>query len=348
MGRLTATVGATVAGKRQGGGLDLLKKSAMLHRGQIGQALAVAALAVVAGCGSGSAVPSLTAVSPVVLTHIRPAAQHYGNDWMYSTTPGTGDASVYHKKGSNLKYDKSLSVDLSSPEGSVATRSGWWYVANAGAANVLVYRSTAKGPQGPIGTPLDDAAELPFDVAVTPSRNLVAVSNASGVESGTGSVSVYLDRATEPSRLLTYGSDGNTGAGIAIDPHGNCYWSFNELGTASDFGSIVEFANCSGSGKLVVNSIVTAAGVAFDNRGNLYYIDETVGVYKCRGLTNCKLFATGFGLPVSLNFDANYRHLWVADATGFLDAVNPGTGSIESETPSVNGDPYGIAPSPGS
>lgn len=321
----------------------------MLRRVQTGQALPIfAVLAALAGCASHSTMPPLTAVSPVVLTHVRPAAQHYGNDWMYSTTPGNGDASVYHKKGSNLKYDKSFSVDLSSPEGSVVTRSGWWYLANAGDADVLVYQSTPKGPNGPIGTPLDDSGNVPLNVAVTPSRNLVAVSNASSISSGSGSVAVYLNRATAPSRTLTYGSDVLAGQGVAIDPHGNCYWSFNDLSTPSDLGSIVEFAQCSGSGTPVISDLSTAAGLVFDRHGDLYYIDETSGVFKCSGVTNCKLFATGFGLPVSLNFDAGDKHLWVADATGFLDAVNSQTGQIESETPSVNGDPFGIAPSPGS
>jgi DNA-binding beta-propeller fold protein YncE len=294
--------------------------------------------------------PSLTALSPVVLTHIRPNAQHYGNDWMYSTTPGSGDATVYHRKGSKLKYDKSFSVNLSTPEGSVATRSGWWYVTNnaGGLSNVLVYRSTRKGPNGPIGTPLDDSGETPMNVAVTPDRNLVAVSNLMDGVSGVGNVTVYLDRATEPSRTLFYGGDILAGEGIAIDQHGNCYWSFNDLSKTGALGSIVEFAQCEGSGTPLISDIVTAAGLTLDNLGNLYYVDEASGVYKCHGLTNCKLFATGFGLPVSLNFDAGDKHLWVADATGFLDAVNPQTGEIESETASVNGDPFGIAPSPGS
>lgn len=293
--------------------------------------------------------PSLSPVSPVVVSHIRPDAQHYGNDWMYATTPAGGNASVYHRKGSKLKYDKSFSVNLSSPQGSVVTRSGWWYIANSGDSNVLIYRSTPKGPNGPIGTPLDDSGQMPVNVAVTPNRNLVAVSNASGIGGGsTGSVSVYLHHATEPSRTLTYGSDVLAGEGIAIDRSGNCYWSFVDVFSPSTLGAIVEFPQCSGSGTLLTSGVTQIGGLAFDGSNNLYYVDETSGVYKCQGLSSCKLFASGFGTPVSINFDAGYKHLWVADATGFLDAVNPKTGQIESETASVNGDPYGIAPSPGS
>jgi DNA-binding beta-propeller fold protein YncE len=321
----------------------------MFRRAQIRRALSLLALlASLSDCATGSSAPGLRLVSSAVLSGIRPDAQHFGNDWMYSTSPGGNEATVYRRKGTALKYHETLSLDISSPEGSVATRSGWWYVANGGGSNVLIYRTTSKGPVGPIGTPLDDSGEVPLNVGVTPNRNLVAVSNAASAGSGTGSVSVYLNRETQPSRVLTFGSDLLAGEGIAIDPQGNCYWSFDDASKLSAVGAIVEFAQCSGSGTLVISGITAAGGLAFDRSGDLYYIDQASGVYKCQGVSHCKLFATGFGLAVSLNFDANYEHLWVADATGYLDAVDPQTGQIESQTISVNGDPYGIAPSPGS
>ena len=165
---------------------------------------------------------------------------------------------------------------------------------------MLVYRTTSKGPNGPIGTPLDDSGEVPVNVSVTPNRRLVAVSNATSAGSGTGSVSVYLNRATQPSRTLTYGSDLLVGEGIAIDPQGNCYWSFDDASKPTEVGSIVEFTQCSGSGTLVISGISSAGGVVFDQSGNLYYIDQASGVYKCEGISRCALFATGFGLAVSL------------------------------------------------
>jgi len=305
-------------------------------------------LASLSGCATGSSTPALRLVSPAILSGIRPDAQHFGNDWMYSTSPGSNEATVYRRRGTALKYHETLSLDISSPQGSVATRSGWWYVANGGGSNVLIYRTTSKGPVGPVGTPLDDSGEVPVNVGLTPNRDLVAVSNSASAGSGTGSVSVYLNRGTEPSRVLTYGTDLLAGEGVAIDPQGNCYWSFDDASKLTAVGSIVKFAQCNGSGTPVISGITSAGGVAFDLNGNLYYIDQASGVYKCQGISDCKLFATGFGLAVSLNFDAKDRHLWVADATGYLDAVDPSTGEIESRTVSVNGDPYGIAPSPGS
>ena len=321
----------------------------MFRRAQIWRALSLpAVLASLSGCATGSSTPALRLVSSTVLSGMRPDAQHFGNDWMYSTSPGSNKATAYRRKGTTLKYRETLSLDISAPEGLVATRSGWWYVANAGGSNVLVYRTTLKGPNGPIGTPLDDSGEVPVNVSVTPNRNLVAVSNATSAGSGTGSVSVYLNRETQPSRVLTYGTDLLVGEGVAIDPQRNCYWSFDDPSKLTTVGAIVEFTQCNGSGTLVISGITAAGGVAFDLNGNLYYIDQARGVYKCQGISHCKLFATGFGLAVSLNFDAKDKHLWVADATGYLDAVDPQTGEIESQTASVNGDPYGIAPSPGS
>src|SRR5581483_2044758 len=98
------------------------------------------------------------------------------------------------------------------------------------------------------------------------------------------------------------------------------------------------------AGTLVASGITHAGGLAFDPAGDLYYVDEGSGIYRCRQTSRCKLFATGFGLPTNINFDHNHKNLWVADATGFIDAVNPKTGEIKSQTMSIDGDPYGIAP----
>lgn len=308
---------------------------------------AFAAAASLAGCTTGLSTPPLGGEAPPgVLARIGPDAQHYGDDWLYTTQPGGNDATVYRRKGSYLNYYETLSVGLSAPHGIVATQSGWLYIANAGDSDVLVYRSTKKGPV--VEPALNDSGEVPINVAVTPNRKLVAVSNTTNTSSGTGSVSVYLNRADQPSRILTYGSDLLAGEGVAIDGRGDCYWSFDDLDKPSSPGEIVEFSECSGAGTLVASGLTLATGMVFDQNGNLYYIDQAKGIYKCSGITDCKLFATGFGLPVSMNFDAHCKDLWVADAAGYIDVVNPTTGKIELQLSSLDGDPYGVAPSPGS
>jgi DNA-binding beta-propeller fold protein YncE len=310
-------------------------------------ALAIlAAVVSLAGCSAGStAAPQLPMDSSTVLRAVRPDANFYGND-VYSAQPFGNDLSVYRRKGLSLKLLETLTNGLSGPQGIVTTPSGWLYVANGGDANVLIYRSTRKGPKGPVAT-LDDSGEVPIDVSITPDRKLVAVSNAASAGSGTGSVSVYVNGASQPSRVLTYGSDRLAGHGVAIDPRGNCFWSFDDVSNPLALGSIVEFARCSGTGTLVRSGITLAGGMVFDQSGNLYYIDEALGIYKCRQTSHCTLFPTSLGLPVNLNFDAQQKHLWVADALGLIYALNPHTGFIELQTISIDGDPYGIAPSPG-
>ncbi|MGA8098761.1 MAG: hypothetical protein WB810_08895 [Candidatus Cybelea sp.] len=319
----------------------------MLRLNQSRSSIAIlAAVASLAGCSAGSMVaPQARMNSSTVLGAFRPDANFYGND-IYSAQPSSNDLSVYRRKGLSLKLLETLTSGLSAPQGMVTTPSGWLYVANGGDANVLIYRSTRKGPKGPVAT-LDDSGEVPIDVSVTPNRNLVAVSNAASAGSGSGSVSVYVNGASQPSRVLTYGSDRLAGQGVAIDPQGNCYWSFNDVSNPLALGSIVKFDRCRGSGRLVRFGITLAGGMVFDLSSNLYYIDEALGIYKCRQTSHCKLFSIGLGLPTRLNFDAGQKHLWVADALGLIDAVNPHTGFIELQTISIDGDPYGIAPSPG-
>jgi hypothetical protein len=277
---------------------------------------------------------------------LRPDAQHYDEDVVYSSQPYANDATVYSQKGHTLTPVETLSYGLSVPEGTVATPSGWWYLTNAGDSDVLIYRTAKKGPKGPVGK-LDDSGEVPVNVDVTANRDLVAVSNGTSGSSGTGSVSVYLNRQLKPSRVLTYGTDVLRGEGVAINPHGDCFWSFNDLSEPSAPGFIVEFDQCSGSGTLVISGITSAGGVVFDREGNLYYIDQTSGIYKCAGISSCKLRATGLGVPINMNFDASETYLWVADATGYIYAVYPSSGQIASKTISIDGEPFGIAPAPG-
>ena len=259
---------------------------------------------------------------------------------------------IYKRDGLNLQYQASLTQGVSSPEGTQTTVNGWWYVANSGHSNVLIYRTKKSGPVGPKDS-LDDYGQVPVNVDVTSNRRLVAVSNGSTASGGAGSVSIYLDRQVEPSRILTYGSDVLQGEGVAIDHRGNCYWSFND---GQHGGSIVEFPGCAGSGSVVVSTIASAGGIAFDQRDDLFYVDQTNGVFKCKkGTTQCgnlvPVGPSGLGLPKNINFDYKSKYLWVADATGYIDAVDPQDGSIKLALPTVGGPsdpPFGIAPAPGS
>jgi hypothetical protein len=308
----------------------------------------------VSGCAQGPPTSPPPAYFGMAQTSASPAAHFYGNDLMYMSQPSGNDVVVYKRKknSATLTYDKTL-TGFSRPMGMVTTPDGQLYIANSGDSSVLVYRTTRKGPKGPIAT-LDDTGEVPINVDARPNRRLVAVSNASTTNGGAGSVSVYLNRRANPSRMLTYGSDPIQGEGIAIDAKGNCYWSFNDLKTL--IGSIVEFAGCRGSGTLFESGILFVGGVAFDKSGDLYFVDQLAGIYKCSGPSSCSIFLPvgslfGLLLPKDINFDNSQpQNLWVADAAGYIDAVNL-EGILFYALQVVGGitdPPDGVAPAPGS
>lgn len=337
----------------------------MHARSVISSVCTAACVALAAGCASGPAVQagpraiaasSVSIALPQIARTLRmpsrpPGANGLRNvpsgKWIYTAQLYGNDAGVYRRNGFTLQFLELLTIGLSAPQGTIATPSGWWYVANGGHSNVLVYRTKQHGPVGPLAT-LDDYGQIPANVAVTPSRKVVAVSNVATTAGASGSVSIYLKRQAEPARILTYGSDQLQGIGIAIDHHGNCYWSFNDA--IAHNGSVVEFAGCAGTGRVVVPTIGYAGGLTFDQHENLFYVDQTQGIFKCRGLSKCTLFATGFGDPVNVNFDLRAKELWVADATGYIDAVDARTGRIDASVPAAGGasdPPFGIAPAPG-
>lgn len=317
--------------------------SSFLARRLVPLAIAVAA----SGCAQGPP------VAPTASHFAAPADHSYGNDWMYSSQPSNNEVVVYkHKRNGTLTSYETLTSGFSTPLGMVTTADGRWYIANSGASNILVYRTTRKGPKGPEATLRDDG-EVPVNVDASANARLVAVSNGSTTGRGAGSVSVYLNQRRKPSRTLTYGSDPIQGEGIAIDSNGNCYWSFNDPKRLT--GSIVEFAGCDGSGTLFKSGILLAGGLAFDRSGNLYYVDQLLGIFKCKGPSSCSIFTPvvlgGLILPANINFDnAKAQNLWVADAAGYIDAVNL-QGLIEYILDILGGltdPPIGIAPAPGS
>jgi hypothetical protein len=318
--------------------------------GFVARLLTYSMIALVAsGCAQ-----SLPTASSSAMPHTlaAPLTQHFYSEWMYASQPSENTVAVYKRKrnGYGLTLYETLTSGFSAPMGMVATPDGRWYIANSGDSNILVYRSTHKGPKGPKAT-LSDPGEVPVNVDATPNQRLVAVSNGSTTRSGAGSVSVYLNRRDEPSRVLSYGSDPVQGAGIAIDPSGNCYWSFNDPDKLT--GSIVRFTNCNGRGTLFRSGILRAGGLAFDKSGNLYYVDQLLGIFKCVG-SLCYPFiglsVGGLVIPTNINFDnGSPQNLWVADAAGSIDAVSLQglIAFIFDIVGGVTNPPIGIAPAPG-
>jgi DNA-binding beta-propeller fold protein YncE len=320
-------------------------------KGATRRLLSVTIAVAVAGCSQSASVPGAFNAAPQ--PGIGPQAHFYGNDWVAESQPSNDEVVVYkrNEKKGKLKYFTTLSSGLSNPAGMVTTPKGQMYVANSNDSNVPVYRLTSKGPKGPIAT-LSDAGEIPTSVAASPNRELVAVSNQSTTTGGAASVSVYLNRQTTPDHHLTYGKDPLQGEGIAIDSNGNCYWSFNDPYKLS--GSIVEYDKCTGAGVRYASGILDVGGVAVDNSGNVYFVDQLLGIWKCTAPNACGLFLqAGLGgllLPRNINFDNSQpQDMWVSDAAGFIDAVNL-QGILFFTLETLGGGlypPFGIAPSPG-
>lgn len=315
-------------------------------------------LAILSGCGGAttSATPSLASASILPDKNAKGGGGKGGSGGFIFTVQLYGnDATVYSRNGLSLNYQESIQ-GLSSPQGTRATNQGWWYIANGTAQNVLVYRAK-KNKDPKYSTTLNDYGEYPVNVDLTPSRQVVAVSNLESVSSGAGSVSVYLNRQTQPSRKLVYTGSGTVyGYGIAVDHQGNCYWSFNKSITSGN-GGIVEFAGCSGSGTLIVGGIGNAGGMAFDQKGDLFYVDrsnQSINICPKGTGKKCSIVVQATSSepiqPVNINFDVRDKYLWVADESGYVDAVDTKTDTIVVRDQAVDGSsnpPFGVAPEPG-
>jgi hypothetical protein len=335
--------------------------------------LPLALLAVLSGCVSGSSgsVPGTANVgipAPSLGVVGQPnkkggkggcgSAQTKGasNGGVVSTAQLYGfDLKVYQRLSSGgLKLVCILMQGVQDPNGTMATVNGWWYVANGGGENVLVYRFKKGLPHGPVST-LADYNEYATNVAVNPNRNLVAVSNLNSISNTGGSLSIYVHRQAVPVRVLTYGSSKVYGAGVALSHKGDCYWAFNTGGSSSGPGSIVEFKKCIGSGRLIVSGIPLVGGLVFDQSDDLYYVNSVsssgspAGIYKCKKTSSCKPWSIKYFVqPTNMNFDYKGKDLWVVDpGADLIDEVNSSGTIIRQDPPEGSDLPYGIAPEPG-
>jgi hypothetical protein len=260
--------------------------------------------------------------------------------YIYTCEYYSSDCRVFTPKYKLLSV---LTQNISEPQGTVADPSGHWYIANTGYSNVPVY--TAGG--GSLYETYDDTGYYPGDVALDSA--VVAVSNIAGVSGGPGNMNTYCCGSLTPTGNYTV-ADAGQGISARFDSHGNCYWAYNDEVVGG--GDIEEWVGCTGFGKLVVSGLGFAGGMAFDKKDNLYYTDQSSEtIYKCAGLTNCRPLSTAFGDPLQLNFDKNFKHLWVDDPADYLAGeLDPKTGTVLSVIsvggPS-NSPPLGVALGPG-
>jgi len=257
---------------------------------------------------------------------------------VYSCQAVDSICDVLNPNGKILKTLTSAN-GLNGPEGTSVDPSGNWYIANANAGNILKF--SAKGAA--LLSTLDDSGAQPIDVAVA--GKTVAVANLSGPNSLSASVSVYLNGGTTAARTLT-DSAAAEGVGVAFDSKGNCYWSFK---LANTHGQIDEFTGCNGAPQNLGITTGLAGGLAFDGKDNLFYVDRTVGVYSCSGVTSCGARFTGFSQPFDINFDKRWKNLWVSDiAAANIREIDIATGSVVRSFGFEPSDPpFGVAAAPG-
>lgn len=318
----------------------------------------LASLVLIAGCslrGSGAApIPNQQAEQANSWLDSGMGSNEVANPsafgtWVYTCENFSKACDVFRSSGATLTYVKSI-TGFKTTAGTVATTGGDWYVTDWVASTIKVYRSSTSGPV-PKAT-LKDPGERPIDVDVDTVHKLVEVSNEFTPTQGSGSVSIYANGATLPTSNLKFQVPGGltAGVGAAIDKNGNCFWSVYDTNKAK--GYIVEFTQCKGAAKVIVQASAAFEGLAFDKNDNLFYanVSGSAGVYKCKGLTSCKLL-TKFKQPIFVRFDAGWVHLWVTDLTAAtITAVNPVTGKVEKTTPAHGGKANptaGIAAAPG-
>ena len=231
---------------------------------------------------------------------------------------------VYKRKrsGFGLTPYETLTSGFSAPMGMVATPDGRWYIANSRIQTSWFIARRVRDPRDlrPARVPekFRSTSTLP------PNRQLVAVSNGSTTGSGAGSVSVYLNRQDRPSRILTLETIPSGARASQLTRAATVTGTLNDPRKLT--GSIVKLASCNGSGTLSRSGILRAGGLAFDHSGNLYYVDQLLGIFKCYGWSYGLLAPMGVGgliIPRNINFDnGSPQSLWVADAAGYIDAVS--------------------------
>ncbi|MEO6990503.1 MAG: hypothetical protein ABI346_06395 [Candidatus Baltobacteraceae bacterium] len=258
-----------------------------------------------------------------------------------------GVCTVFSRPG--YKPLRTIVHGLNAPGGVVAGIGGRIYVANSGGANVRIY---APGGTHPIET-LNDPGAVPIDVALA--KQTTIVSNLSAGSST--NVAVYVGGAKSPSYTL---SDplAQQGIGVAVDAGGNCFWSVD----TSSGAQIDQFPGCKKNAHplRLKASLGSAGGLAFDGAGNLWYADQSSGVYRCVGVMSCTLVVAsspsctpGVTLcdPVMINFDRNFTTLFVADAGYGVYTVRSFGGGVSPDyvvTPILQapGMPIGVGPDP--
>lgn len=296
---------------------------------------AAGAAALFAAC---SAVPLAPPTTGGVSSATRVAPQK-GGTFVYTCQTFNSDCLVFVSNKLSVETKK----NLKGPSGVVAGSDGHLYIANKSDHNILVFAAGGKK----LLAKLSDGGGSPTDVAVY----------KDSVVASSGTVLTYFSKgAKSPTRTLK-DSAVKAGFGVAFDPSGNCYWSYEN--TSSKY-AVDEFSGCKGSPKNLNISTGSPHGIAFDGSANLYFTSPSgsgSAVFKCSGTSSCASTYKGFIVPQFLNFSSKFTDLWVDDTGSYspglaylyeIDISSGKTVATITQDLTFFDPPSGVAPGPGS
>jgi hypothetical protein len=292
----------------------------------------------------GSSTPAVAFVSPAIKAA---GTKRFFSDYIHNAVY------IYGASGPRDTRIATL-TGFMSPSGLATDTSGNLYVANEGAANILVYAPPYTGTP----TTLNDPGQLPVDVAVDNHGN-VAVCNLYSTSYGPGSVSFYAAGSTNPTSTISSALVAEIYF-CAFDANGNLYLDGVDYGYYQVIaGEIAGGINGTAITALTTgNTINYPGGVQVTTGGQIAIMDQGPGpaIYTYNPPVSSSLgspVATtplgGLFDPVTFAFDKTAKYLFTADAE--IDSSNkyayPAGGSpVHTRSLPRGGLPIGVAITP--
>jgi sugar lactone lactonase YvrE len=291
---------------------------------------ALAAGIILAGCSTPGNTTSMNYAS------LRPTRGATSTSNSLYVSPG-GGVVVY--SGSPLKYVRTISKGIESPEGLASNSNGQLFVANFAANTVTVYNQDGSGPIRTLSRNL----KLPTGIALSSKGDLyvhgknhvniylnshqsklkrinqrstgIVIDSSDNVYiAGGGVVSVYPPGGTKPARTISQGLNFPTA--LAIDASGNLYVANID---SLPCGSVTVYNAATGDLEdTITDGICEPVDFAFDSFGNLYVGNEqdtnssNVTVYAAGTHALLETITKGIDIPYGLSLDSS-NNLYVSN-----------------------------------
>jgi hypothetical protein len=255
---------------------------------------------------------------------------------IYSANFDTDTITIYPAKGKNRPPIGQITNGLSEPERLFVDKSGNVYATNPGNETITAYARGTTSPSRTLSTGLDGPTGLTVD-----SEGTVYAANT-----GNDTVVEYAAGSSSPTLTITLSV---TPENMAIDSKDNLYVQY--LGGSAGSG-VLKFAPGSTSGTDLGLSVVSAAAVEVDRKGNVIVLDQGSDMidYFAPGQTSpSKTVPVTAGLPFELSLNGKETELYVSVDLGedFLIqnvAYPKGTALANKIDNSANGWPLAASP----